>query len=385
MAASHPDIFNLLRETFTKYFVFTSSSNQVLHFLNYRIIQSEHGTSVDQYVHIRQTILHPFFDSQTSVPFQSSPFPLDPAFEMELYTSTPLNEQDLEKLTEQYNGSYNHWTGVLLHYASKTRSDLSYLAMRLAGYNNCASKASYKALYQGMYYLYHHPLIPIMFPSSNIDDQVPLRSHFSKGDAEITNYDYKSHSGLEAWSDADPSRDILSRRSTTSSEHTYNNVTFAWSCTKQPEPGASANDAETRALFYTTRKTNCYRNILVSLNHTQPGPTPTFDDNKATIAQVLKDRLTPRVRHIDVLVAWLNDQFSRERITPVYTHTQDNLADKNSKPHGGQKLQQKHLPSVGYPFYPPPDSAHYRLLQLHEFEIGIHRGSFLKDGVLPPL
>ena len=384
MAASHSDMFDLLQTTFDKYFDFTASSETVLQFLNYRIIQSKHGTSVDQYVHIRQTILQPFFESCESVPFQSSPFPLDPAFEMELYSSTPLSDQDLATLEVKYNGSYNHWTGVVLHYASKTRSDLSYSAMRLAGYNNCPTKATYKALYQGMCYLYHHPLVPIMFPSSNINDSVPLTSHFAKGEAEITNYDYSSHSGLEAWSDADLSRDVLSRRSTTSSEHTYNNVSFAWSCTKQPEPGASANDAETRALFYTTRKTINYRNILVSLNNAQPGPTPTFDDNKATIAQVLKDRLTPRVRHIDVLVAWLNDQFSRERITPIYTASADNLADKNSKPHGGQTLQQKHLSSVGYKYYPPTNSDHYRHLQLHEFDIGVHRGSFLKDGVLPP-
>ena len=108
MEATHLDMYDLLRDTFTKYFEFTSSSDSVLHFLNYRLIQSKHGTSIDQYVHIHQTILHPFFASHKSVPFQSNPFPLDPAFEMELYTSTPLPDTDIERLTEEYNGSYNH-------------------------------------------------------------------------------------------------------------------------------------------------------------------------------------------------------------------------------------------------------------------------------------
>jgi hypothetical protein len=258
--------------------------------------------------------------------------------------------------------------------------------MRLSGYNNCPSAASYKALYQGMCYLYHHPLVPIMYPSTATNDKTPMHSHFSKGEAEITNYDYKSHSGLEAWSDAEFCRDVLSRRSTTSAEHTYNGVAFAWTCSKQPEPGGSVNDAETRALFQTTRKTVWFRNILQSLNAPQQEPTPTFEDNKATIAQVLNDRLTPRVRHIDVLVAWLNEQFSRAKVmVPVTCSSLDNIADKNSKPHGGQTLQKKHLATNGYEHYPPPGSNHNRLLQLDKFDIAPHRGSFLAHGKLPPL
>ena len=90
ISASHSDMYDILKSTFTTYFEFTFSSDSVLYFLNYRINQRKHGTSVDQYVHIRQTILQLFFESQTSVSFQSSPFPIDPAFEIELYTSTPL-------------------------------------------------------------------------------------------------------------------------------------------------------------------------------------------------------------------------------------------------------------------------------------------------------
>ena len=86
------------------------------------------------------------------------------------------------------------------------------------------------------------------------------------------------------------------------------------------------------------------------MNVPQSGPTPIFEDNQATIAQVLNDRLTPRVRHIDVLVAFVNDQFSRERLTPIYCKSENNKADKNSKPHGGQTLQTKHLASNGFNF-----------------------------------
>ena len=99
-----------------------------------------------------------------------------------------------------------------------------------------------------------------------------------------------------------------------------------------------------------------YRNILLSLNSPQIGPTPTFEDNKATIAQVIKDRLTSRIRHIDVLVAWINEQFVRERMTSLYTATNDNKPDQISKTHGRQALQAKHLDTIVLSSYPPPDS-----------------------------
>ena len=107
LAASDISMYKKMATTFKKYFDFTSDTGSLLYFLNYRIIQSEHGISVDQYSHIRQNILNIFFKPTDEVPFVSSPFPLDPAFEMELYKSTPLPEEEVEKMTEKYNGAYN--------------------------------------------------------------------------------------------------------------------------------------------------------------------------------------------------------------------------------------------------------------------------------------
>ena len=51
----------------------------------------------------------------------------------------------------------------------------------------------------------------------------------------------------------------------------------------------------------------------------------------------------------------------------------------NTKPHGGQTLQNKHLCLVGYKNYPPKGTKHYELLELGKYNIGVHRGSFLLD------
>ena len=110
MDSTDISLYDLLCSTFDKYFDYTTTTTtgSTVNFLNYRIIQSPLGTSIDQYCHLRQNILNIFFSTDTSIPFQSSPFQLDPSFKMELYTSTPLSEEDITILTIKYNGSYNH-------------------------------------------------------------------------------------------------------------------------------------------------------------------------------------------------------------------------------------------------------------------------------------
>lgn len=56
-----------------------------------------------------------------------------------------------------------------------------------------------------------------------------------------------------------------------------------------------------------------------------------------------------------------------------------NKADMNTKVHGGQTLQEKHVSMVGYKFYPSKGSKHYEILEIGKYNIGIHRGSFLLE------
>ena len=88
-----------------------------------------------------------------------------------------------------------------------------------------------------------------MYPNKSINEKVPLKSHFSKGKAQVTSKNYEAHTGLKAWADADLARDILGRRSTSSSVHIWGDVAVAFQYVKHPEPGASTNDAEFRSLY----------------------------------------------------------------------------------------------------------------------------------------
>ena len=233
LATTDISLFHILYPTFDQSFAYTTLTEYILHFLNCRTTQSTHGTSVDQYSYVRFKLLRYFYSDDTDVHFQSRPFPLDPEFDMELHKSTPLSEEELESHDTRYHCAHNHWTGTLLHISTKSRSDLSYLTIRLSGYDSCPSKASYKALYQGMCYIYHRFITPIMHSSKYNNVIIHMRSHFAKGDTEITNFVYTTHTSLKRWFDTEFCRDVFYRRFTTSTEHT-----------KQPVPEGSVNDAK---------------------------------------------------------------------------------------------------------------------------------------------
>ena len=76
------------------------------------------------------------------------------------------------------------------------------------------------------------------------------------------------------------------------------------------------------------------------------------------------------------MMSWLHEQHAIGTYVAIYCNTELNKADMNTKTHGGQILQQKHLCLVGYRFHPEKGTVHYELLRLGEYNIGTHRGSF---------
>lgn len=126
------------------------------------IIQRGYRSLIDQYNNIRQSLLQKFFLDTSSVQFISSLFPLDLTIEMELFCTTPLSKKENDKLAIQYHGSYDNWTSTLLHISSNSRQNPTYTAMSLSGYTY-QNIVCYHILYLTICYIYHHPLVPIMF------------------------------------------------------------------------------------------------------------------------------------------------------------------------------------------------------------------------------
>ena len=44
------------------------------------------------------------------------------------------------------------------------------------------------------------------------------------------------------------------------------------------------------------------------IGRTIKGPTPSYEDNDATIHQIQKDKLTPRIKHLNIRMTWLHEQ-----------------------------------------------------------------------------
>ena len=139
------------------------------------------------------------------------------------------------------------------------------------------------------------------------------------------------------------------------------------------------NGSEIKALFKGTKKTKIFRRFLESAGRPSTHPTPIYEDNDATIAQILKDRLTPRIKHLDIPMTILHEDHRRGVYVAAYCPTDLNISDVNIKPHGGVTLQKKIMWTTGYRYYPPAGSEHYKLLELDKYKIGCHRGSFRKD------
>lgn len=171
--------------------------------------------------------------------------------------------------------------------------------------------------------------------------------------------------------DSDLARDLRDRRSVSSSVHEINGVAIDWECRKQKNVAEHSNGSEIRALYIGVRKTFCIRNFLLSIGHRLQHPTPMFEDNLATISQVLHNRIAPQARPIDVLVTGLNEHYLRGTYAISHTKTDKMLANFNTKPMAGDNLQQPVMWTVGHRFYPTlaTNPTHYKLLQLHIYPI----------------
>ena len=112
--SKHEQPLKQLLEKFGEFLSFKIKRGIELQFLKFRIIQFEHGISIDQTNHILQSILYHSFGKNKKVKYKSSLFRLDSKFEYELYAALPMSEDELEKTkrntTEDIINGWDHCT-----------------------------------------------------------------------------------------------------------------------------------------------------------------------------------------------------------------------------------------------------------------------------------
>jgi hypothetical protein len=347
-------------------FDLTTNQGTTLKFLNLRILQTPCEISFDQTKHIQMQILDTYFKdiTPTSIPRCTYPFPIDVAFKQQLYESAPLTGLELQQTESKYRYPFNHLVGQLMHVSTVSRPDLSYACMRFSGYMACPNTPIFDALHHCLCYLYHHPHLPIMYPSTPRPTQ-QIQTFWSKGQAEYLSPDFGDE--LATFTDADHARCLRTRRSVSVYYILYNSVVVSWGCKKQPITSIHSTGSEIMALHKGASKTILLRSFLASIGFPLIASTPIYEDNQGTIKLVRTHRLTDTVRHYAVKIAWLNEQFAQNQLHTAYTKTTMQLADCSSKPINGSQLFRAISYAIGQRYYPLPHHHHYTLLNLDKY------------------
>jgi len=360
--------FLRLKAELEKLFDLTVCEGTILKFLNLRIVQSPSGVSFDQTQHIQRTILSEYFKdiAPSSIPRQLYPFPIDAAFEKKLYECPPLTGIALTNATKNFRFAFSHVVGSLMHITTVSRPDLAYCVMRYSGYMACPNQPIFDALHLTMCYLYHHPHLPIMYPSKRYKSAgKSLQTHWRTGFAEYLPGDYGD--GLATFADADFARCLRTRRSVSAHFHLLNGVLVSWGCKKQPVTALHSSGAELTSLHRAGFKSSLLQSFMSSIGKSFTTPCTIFEDNKGTINLIRTQRLTDTVRHHDVKLAWLNENFLRGSFIVAYSKTALMLVDCSTKPVNGSQLFQQIAFAIGVRFYPDSTQQHYFDLDLDTF------------------
>jgi hypothetical protein len=301
MASKSDKPFIHLQATLSTFFDLTTNQGTTLKFLNMRIIQSPCGISFDQTKHIQSQILDTYFKDvpPSSIPHKPYPFPIEASFEQQLYESPPLTDIDLQNTEAKYKTSFNHLVGKLMHITTISRPDLSYACMRFSGYMACPNEPIFSALHHCLCYLYHHPHLPIMYPTKA--PSTPggsINTFWSKGQAEYLSPEFGDT--LAAFTDADHARCLRTRRSVSVYFILHNSVIISWGCKKQPITSIHSTGSEITALHKGASKTLLIRQLLTAIGYPPTTSTPIFEDNQGTIKLIRTHRLTDTVRHYAV-------------------------------------------------------------------------------------
>ena len=91
------------------------------------------------------------------------------------------------------------------------------------------------------------------------------------------------------------------------------------------------------------------------MNEGNPGPTPIIEDNQATTTQIKKDRLTPRVNQLDIIIICLHYHYDRGTYISICIRTHLNKADMNTTHHGGETSQKQLFDIIGFKYCPSYD------------------------------
>ena len=98
-------------------------------------------------------------------------------------------------------------------------------------------------------------------------------------------------------------------------------------------------------------------------------PTVHWEDNTSCISVVEAKIVTPRVKHIDIPVCFLQEQFDNGLFLPKYEKSSVMPEDMCTKPCSGPIIIQITKWMTGFRFYTTMDTEHYQIIILYKFVV----------------
>ena len=367
---NNESIFNKLCENLKKLFDITVKQGSILMYLNLRIIQSIYGVSYDQTQHIIRKIINKYFPewkiAENGLKPVHTPFRTDSEYEKELMEQLPATGKELKALEEKYGGTFPGILGELMHVKCLSRFDLSYAIRRLGAYTHAPNAAAFAGLYRALRYLATHPHRPIMYPNRNMYGHEELKVEFDPPKSRSV----EIPRGVCNIVDSDHARDNATRKSYHCSLTLMNCVAVANKMQQQKSIALHSTHSEAIGTLASTKEALHIQSIceFLGVSNDLIRPFAIFGDSQPCIDACEANTVTSRTKHIAVPIKYVNEQIQAGRIKLEKLDTTLNLADSGTKPNPSPTHFRHYDWVIGVRFYPPKESEHYKLLELHLFK-----------------
>ena len=112
-------------------------------------------------------------------------------------------------------------------------------------------------------------------------------------------------------------------------------------------------------MYKAVKKNKVIRRYMEALALYTGAPTVHWEDNTSCISVVEAKRVTSIVKHIDITVCLLLEQFENGLFLPEYENSSVMPADMCTKPCSGPIIIRSNKWITGFIFYPTSDTEHY--------------------------
>ena len=245
------------------------------------------------------------------------------------------------------------------------RIDICYATWSLEIQNVAPTLPGFQSIKHCVQYLASHPYKPTFYPSTYYDVLNVIRLTRSGNKVEY----YTTQNCLECHQDAYHDIVLNRRRSVSDIFHTIIGVAFWRKLQIQPAIASDSTDEEIRCMYKDVKKTKVIWRYMDALSLHSASPTVHWEGNTIWISFVEAKIVTPRVKHVDVPVWFLQEQFDNGIFIPNYEKSSIMPAYMCTKTCSVTIISRSTKLMNGFRFYPTSDTEHYQLIILHEFSV----------------